>query len=114
MNLRPNSDAARDIAYHFHGCTDAQKHEDIGPLIIDRGAGCYVYDNNGKRYLEGMAGLWSVAVGFNEKRLVDGAHEQIQKPPFYHNFEHRSHGPTIDLAEKLIEIAPVSMRTPVQ
>jgi 4-aminobutyrate--pyruvate transaminase len=109
MDLRPNSDEARDIAYHFHGYTDAQKHEDVGPLIIDRGEGCYVFDSNGKRYLEGMAGLWSVAVGFNEKRLVAVAHEQMQKLPFYHNFGHRSHGPAIDLAEKLIEISPVPM-----
>lgn len=109
MDLRPNSDEARDIAYHFHGYTDAQKHEEVGPLIIDRGEGCYVFDSNGKRYLEGMAGLWSVAVGFNEKRLVAVAHEQMQKLPFYHNFGHRSHGPAIDLAEKLIEISPVPM-----
>ena len=109
MDLRPNSDEARDIAYHFHGYTDAQKHEEVGPLIIDRGEGCYVFDSIGKRYLEGMAGLWSVAVGFNEKRLVAVAHEQMQKLPFYHNFGHRSHGPAIDLAEKLIEISPVPM-----
>jgi 4-aminobutyrate--pyruvate transaminase len=109
MDLRPNSDEARDIAYHFHGYTDAQKHEDVGPLIIDRGEGCYVFDSHGKRYIEGMAGLWSVAVGFNEKRLIDVAHEQMKKLPYYHNFAHRSHGPAIDLAEKLIEIAPVPM-----
>jgi len=109
MDLRPNSDEARDIAYHFHGYTDAQKHDAVGPLIIDRGDGCHVFDSNGKRYLEGMAGLWSVAVGFNEKRLVDAAYQQMLKLPYYHNFAHRSHGPAIDLAEKLIEIAPAPM-----
>lgn len=109
MDMRPNSDEARDIAYHFHGYTNAQAHEGVGPLIIDRGEGIHVYDNNGKRYIEGMAGLWSVGVGFNEKRLVDVAHTQMQKLPFYHNFSHRSHGPAIDLAEKLIEIAPAPM-----
>jgi 4-aminobutyrate--pyruvate transaminase len=109
MDTRPNSDEARDIAYHFHGYTNAQAHEDVGPLIIDRGEGIHVYDNNGNRYIEGMAGLWSVGVGFDEKRLVDVAHEQMQKLPFYHNFSHRSHGPAIDLAEKLIEIAPAPM-----
>ena len=109
MNMRPNSDEARDIAFHFHGYTNAQAHEDVGPLIIDRGEGIHVFDNNGNRYIEGMSGLWSVAVGFNEKRLIDVAHQQMQRLPFYHNFSHRSHGPAIDLAEKLIEIAPAPM-----
>ncbi|MFK7835929.1 MAG: aspartate aminotransferase family protein [Sulfitobacter sp.] len=109
MDVRPNSDEARDIAYHFHGYTNAQAHAEVGPQIIEGGEGIYIFDSNGNRYLEGMAGLWSVGLGFNEKRLVDVAHQQMQKLPFYHNFSHRSHGPAIDLAEKLIEIAPVPM-----
>ena len=109
MEMRPNSDEARDIAYHFHGYTNAEAHENVGPLIIERGEGIYVTDTHGKRYIEGMSGLWSVAVGFNEQRLVDVASQQMQKLPYYHNFSHRSHGPAIDLAEKLIEIAPVPM-----
>jgi 4-aminobutyrate--pyruvate transaminase len=109
MDMRPNSDEARDIAYHFHGYTNARAHEEQGPLIMDRGEGIYVFDTQGKRYIEGMAGLWSVAVGFNEQRLVDAATRQMQKLPYYHNFGHRSHGPAIDLAEKLVELAPVPM-----
>jgi 4-aminobutyrate--pyruvate transaminase len=109
MDMRPNSDEARDISYHFHGYTNAQVHADVGPLVIDRGEGIHVFDSNGNRYIEGMAGLWSVALGFNEKRLVDVAHEQMKKLPFYHNFSHRSNGPAIDLAEKLVGIAPVPM-----
>lgn len=109
MDMRPNSDEARDIAYHFHGYTNAQAHVEVGPLIIDKGDGIYVTDTQGNRYIEGMSGLWSVALGFNEQRLVDVAQQQMQKLPFYHNFTHRSHGPAIDLAEKLIDIAPVSM-----
>ncbi|MFP7571684.1 aspartate aminotransferase family protein [Marivita sp. S2033] len=109
MDLRPNSDEARDIAYHFHGYTNARAHEEQGPLIMERGEGVHVFDTQGNRYIEGMAGLWSVAVGFNETRLIDAAHNQMRKLPYYHNFAHRSHGPAIDLAEKLIEIAPVPM-----
>lgn len=109
MDLRPNSDEARDIAYHFHGYTNAQRHGEVGPTIMERGEGIYVFDQAGNRYIEGMAGLWSVALGFSETRLMDAAHQQMQMLPFYHNFTHRSHGPAIDLAEKLIEIAPVPM-----
>ncbi|MEI4232517.1 aspartate aminotransferase family protein [Roseovarius sp. D22-M7] len=109
MELRPNSTEARDVAYHLHGYTNARAHEENGPLVIDRGDGAHVFDTAGKRYIEGMAGLWSVAVGFNEKRLIDAAHRQMQRLPFYHNFSHRSHRPAIDLAEKLIGMAPVPM-----
>lgn len=109
MALIPNSDEARDIAYHFHAYTDARDHEASAPLIIDRAEGAYVYDSNGKRYLEGMAGLWSVAVGFGEKRLVDAAARQMQRLSFGHNFTSRTHMPAIDLAEKLVKIAPVPM-----
>lgn len=109
MDLRPNSDEARDVAYHFHGYTNPQAHAEVGPLIMERGKGIYVFDKAGNRYIEGMSGLWSVALGFNEGRLLDAANQQMQKLPFYHNFTHRSHGPAIDLAEKLIKIAPVPM-----
>ena len=109
MTVAPNSVEARDIAYHFHAYTNAKKHREVGPLVIDRGEGVHVYDVAGNRYIEAMAGLWSVAVGFNEKRLMDAATRQMQKLPFYHNFTHKSHGPLIDLAEKLVTMMPVPM-----
>ncbi|MBV0890928.1 aspartate aminotransferase family protein [Paracoccus sp. Z118] len=100
---------ARDIAHHFHGYTNARRHQDVGPMIIEDGEGIYVRDNTGKRYIEGLAGLWSVGVGFKERRLIEAATRQMEKLPFYHNFGHKSHGPAIDLAEKLVSIAPVPM-----
>ena len=109
MSLRPNSPEARDAAYHMHSYTNARALEKDGPMIIESGEGIRVTDSNGKSYIEGMAGLWSVAVGFNESRLVDAAADQMRKLPYYHNFTARSHGPVIDLAEKLIGMAPVPM-----
>lgn len=109
MDKQPNSPEARDIQYHLHSYTNARKHQEIGPMILEKGDGIYVEDNNGKRYIEGLAGLWSVGVGFSEQRLVDAATKQMQKLPYYHNFGHRSHGPAIDLAEKLVTMAPVPM-----
>ena len=104
-----NTAEARDIRHHFHGYTNARRHMDVGPLIIEDGEGIYVTDNNGRRYIEGLAGLWSVGVGFRERRLIEAATRQLEKLPFYHNFGHKSHGPAIDLSEKLVEIAPVPM-----
>lgn len=105
----PNSAEARDIAYHLHAYTNARKHEEVGPLVIDRGEGIHVYDLAGNRYIEALAGLWSVAVGFGEKRLAAAAARQFEKLPYYHDFTHKSHGPVIDLAEKLVSMAPVPM-----
>src|SRR3546814_17580746 len=78
-------------------------------MIIERGEGVYVYDDAGKPYLEAMAGLWCASLGFNEKRLVQAATDQLNKLPYYHTFAHKAHLPGIDLAEKLINLAPVPM-----
>ena len=109
MDDRMNSQEARDVAYHLHAYTNAARHLETGPLVIERGDGAYVIDNAGKRYLEAMSGLWSVGLGFSEPRLVEAAHRQMSQLPFYHSFSHKSHGPAIDLAEKLIAMAPVPM-----
>ena len=106
MNDRPNSLAARDIAYYFHPATNARRHEQVGPMMIERGEGVRVYDDQGKEYIEGLAGLWSVAVGFGEPRLVKAAAEQMAKLPFYHSFSHKSHPSAVKLAERLVKLAP--------
>ena len=105
----PNSAEARDIAFHLHGYTNARRHLEVGPLVMERGEGIYVVDTAGKRYIEAMAGLWSVGLGFSEKRLVQAATRQMETLPFYHTFSHKSHGPLIDLAETLVRLAPVPM-----
>ncbi|CAD7047797.1 aspartate aminotransferase family protein [Pseudorhizobium endolithicum] len=109
MTVQPNSVEARDQAYQLHSYTNARALERDGALVIDRGEGVYVYDNNGKRYIEAMSGLWSVAVGFGEKRLIDAAVRQMSALPYYHTFTGRTHGPSVDLAEKLVRMAPVPM-----
>lgn len=100
---------ARDIAYHLHGYTNAKRHLEIGPMIIENGEGIYVTDSEGRRYIEGLSGLWSVGLGFNEPRLIEAMTRQAHKLPFYHNFGHKSHESAIDLAEQLVELAPVPM-----
>ena len=109
MTHAPNSPEARDVAHHLHAYTNAIRHEEIGPLVIDRGEGIWVTDIHGNRYLEAMSGLWSVGVGFSEPRLVEAATRQMRKLPFYHTFGHKAQGPVIDLAEKLVSLAPVPM-----
>jgi 4-aminobutyrate--pyruvate transaminase len=109
VTAHPNSPAARDVAYYFHPATNARRHEAVGPTIMERGQGIHVYDDQGKEYIEGLAGLWSVAVGFGEERLVQAAAAQMRKLPYYHSFSHKSHGPAIALAERLVKMAPGKM-----
>ncbi len=101
----------RDISFQLHPYTNAVKHQQVGPRIIERGEGIYVYDDLGREYIEGMAGLWSVAVGFNEQRLVDAATRQMAKLPFYHTFSHKTHTPSVELAEKLVQLTQGRMHT---
>ena len=98
-----------DINYHLHPYTNARKHQEQGPLVIVKGDGVYVEDIHGKKYLEAMAGLWSVALGFSEKRLVQAAMRQFEILPFYHQFTHKTHDVAAQFAKRLIDIAPVPM-----
>lgn len=102
---------SKDVAHQLHPYTNAIKHAQIGPRIIERGDGIYVYDDQGNQYIEAMAGLWSVAVGFNESRLVDAAAKQMQKLPYYHSFTHKANTPSIELAEKLVGYTDGKMRS---
>ena len=109
MTHAPNSLAARDIAYTLHPYTHLGAHEEQGPLIIERGEGIYVWDDNGRQLIEGLAGLWCTALGFGEQRLIDAATRQMQTLPYSQIFAHRSTEPVIELAEQLIQIAPKPM-----
>lgn len=109
MSAVVNSPHARDINSILHPMSNPKKHESDGPLILEEGRGIYVKDTEGNEYIEGMAGLWSTSLGFNNDRLLKAATEQMRKLPTYHTFFHRSNMPVIDLAEKLLEIAPVPM-----
>src|SRR6201994_3921120 len=105
MVAQPNSLAGRDVTSVIHPYTNLEQHKTAGPTVIAKGEGVYVYDDSGRKYLEGMAGLWSTSLGFNEKRLVDAAVRQMEKLPTYHIFQGRSNEPMIELAEDLLKIA---------
>ena len=99
--------AVRDIETLVHPYTNLATHREVGPLVLERGKGVFVYDTTGKDYIEGMAGLWCTSLGYSNQELAETAYEQLKKLPFTHLFSGRSHDPAIELAEKLKEIAPV-------
>jgi 4-aminobutyrate--pyruvate transaminase len=99
----------RDIASVLHPFTNAVAHADIGPDVIVRGQGSWIYDDAGKGYLDAMAGLWAVGLGYSEERLINAATEQLRKLPYYHTFAHKANEPCIELAELLLSMLPVPM-----
>ena len=106
---RGNSIGARDIASLVHPYTNLKVHEKEGPLVVSRGKGVYIYDDSGKEYIEGLAGLWCTSLGFSEERLIEAATRQMRQLSTYHVFAHKSHEPAIELAERLLAIAPAPM-----
>ncbi|NVK19584.1 MAG: aspartate aminotransferase family protein [Methylocystaceae bacterium] len=106
MSFKPNSISALDTTYHLHPYTNLKAHEENGPLVITRGEGVRVFDENGKDYIEGLSGLWCASLGFNEPRLVKAAQEQMASLPFYHSFSSKVPDVTAKLSQKLVEITP--------
>jgi 4-aminobutyrate---pyruvate transaminase len=103
----PSNLATRDIETLVHPYTNLAVFRETGPLVLERGQGVYVYDTAGKAYIEGMAGLWCTALGYNNEELVEAAAAQMRKLPFGHLFSGKSHDPAIELAERIKEVAPV-------
>ena len=96
----------RDMQVLLHPFAPLKLLDQTGPLILERGKGIYVYDGQGKDYIEAMSGLWSTALGWGENELAETAAEQMRKLSYGHVFAGKSHEPAAALAEKLKEISP--------
>jgi 4-aminobutyrate--pyruvate transaminase len=105
----PNSASARDRAFVLHPMTNLVQHAAEGPLIVTRGDGVHIVDDQGRRFIEGVSGLWSVTLGFHNERLAQAAYRQMLQLPSYHMFRFKSHPTAIELAERLIALSPVPM-----
>ncbi|MDQ0588368.1 aminotransferase [Variovorax paradoxus] len=105
----PAENAAHDIAAHLHPFTNLATHPQVGPLVIQRGDGIFVEDDQGRRYLEAMSGLWCASLGFSNARLAKAGSDALHGLPYYHTFNGRSNPAAIALAEKLLALAPVPM-----
>ncbi|MBP6010932.1 MAG: aminotransferase class III-fold pyridoxal phosphate-dependent enzyme [Alphaproteobacteria bacterium] len=96
----------RDVEALIHPYTNLARHREVGPVILERGKGVRVFDSHGRDYIDAMAGLWCVSLGYSEERLVEAAAKQMRELPYSHIFAGRSHEPGIELAEKLKEVSP--------
>lgn len=100
---------SRERRSFFHTFTDLPSLAEDGAMVIGRGEGPFVFDDAGQRYFEGNSGLWNMTLGFSEQRLVEVAARQYRELPGYHTFFGRNSQPSIELAERIIALAPVPM-----
>ncbi len=100
---------ALDRQHHLHPFTDHQALASEGSRIITRGEGCWLWDSDGNKILDGMAGLWCVNVGYGRQELIDAASRQMAELPYYNTFFQSATPPSVELAAKLASIAPSDM-----
>src|SRR5579883_2706195 len=106
MNSSLSDLRASDAAHHLHPFTDHTAMHPAGTNVITRAEGCYVFDAEGRKLLDGLAGLWCVNIGYNRPEVVDAITKQLQTLCYYPSFFNSTTEPAIRLAEKLSQIAP--------
>ena len=104
--MPPGSLEAKDLEHMLHPTTNLKQLHSKGPTVHARAEGAYLWDNQGKQYLEGMSGLWCTALGYGEEELVRAATEQLRKLSYSQLFAGRTNEPSILLAEKLKAMMP--------
>ncbi len=98
--------AVRDVETVVHPYTNLAQIRDTGPLVIERAKGIHIWDNDGNRLIEGLAGLWCTSLGYGNPELIEAAWLQMETLSFSHVFGGKSHEPAVALAEKIKEISP--------
>lgn len=98
---------ALDAAHHLHPFTDTRALNAEGARVITRARGAYIWDSEGNRILDGMAGLWNVNVGHGREEIITAVAEQLRELDFYNTFFKTTHPAAAELAAALSEIAPV-------
>lgn len=95
--------------HHLAPFSDFKQLAEKGPRIITRGEGVHLWDSEGNKILDGMAGLWCLAIGYGREELVAAASKQMRELPFYNTFFQTAHPPVLELAKALAEVTPAGM-----
>lgn len=98
--------AENDKLHWVHPVSAWKAHTEQGPMIFDRAEGIYLYDANGKQYLDGFAGLWCVNIGYGQNSVIEAIKTQLEKLPYATGYFGYASEPAIRLAQKIAEITP--------
>lgn len=107
MSVMPGSAAARDVDSLLHPYTNLSLVHDQGPDIMERAEGIHIWDDQGNKFIEGLAGLWCTSLGYGNEELAETAYKQMKKLSYSHLFAGKSHEPGIVLAEKIKAMVPM-------
>ena len=95
-----------DRRHHIHPFTDHAALAERGVRVITRAEGVYLWDSEGNRLLDGMAGLWAVNLGYGRAELAQAGYRQLLELPYYNTFFQTTHPPAVALAEALSRVTP--------
>lgn len=95
--------------HHLAPFSDFKQLKEVGPRIITHAKGVYLWDSEGHKILDGMAGLWCVAIGYGRDELAEAASKQMRELPYYNLFFMTAHPPVLELSKAITEIAPEGM-----
>ncbi len=95
-----------DAAHHLHPFTDYKALKAEGSRVIVKGEGSWLWDFDGKKYLDGMAGLWCSQVGHGRREIADAVHKQMCELEYYNTFFKTTHPGAVELAEQLSMLTP--------
>ncbi|QLL13165.1 aspartate aminotransferase family protein [Pseudomonas chlororaphis] len=95
--------------HHLAPFSDFKQLKEKGPRIITNAEGVYLWDSEGNKILDGMAGLWCVAIGYGREELVEAASKQMRELPYYNLFFQTAHPPALELAKAISDVAPQGM-----
>lgn len=98
-----------DLKHNMHPFTDFSSFKKEGSLIMAESEGAYVFDTEGRKYLDGIAGLWCVNIGYGNEEMGQAMLEQTRRIPYYSSFGHLTTPPAVELSAKLASLAPKSL-----
>ena len=96
----------KDRDHNLHPWTDFSTFKEEGSLVVAESEGCYVYDSEGNRYLDGIGGLWCVNIGYGNEEMAQAIANQARRMTYYSTFGHITTPPAAELSAKLAELAP--------
>ena len=110
-NKNPQTLAWQNLSndHHLAPFSDFKQLKEVGPRIITTAKGVYLWDSEGNKILDGMAGLWCVAIGYGRDELADAASKQMRELPYYNLFFMTAHPPVLELSKVIAQVAPEGM-----
>ncbi|MBC8363862.1 MAG: aminotransferase [Actinobacteria bacterium] len=99
----------KDKDHFIHPWTDFPVFEEKGSLVVAESEGAYIYDSDGRRYLDGIGGLWCVNVGYGRAEIGQAMAEQATRMNYFSSFGHHTNIPVAELSYQLARLAPGSL-----